>query len=588
MPYLSSTDWLILLLYSLGSIGTGVAMRSTIRTSADYFQAAREMRTGICTIALIIAGLGAPEVLSIGAAGAAFGFRTALYIVFGSIPALLIAARFFVPLYYKSDAATLPGYLGLRFDNKTRTLAAILFVLSSLASCAIAIFIVARVLQALRVFESLFFAYGWPREGIFLVCVLLATVPVLIYVVIAGLRGTIISLTAQFVLLVAGFLPVVWIALSNSDGLRAIANLKTTLTPLSTGRPVLLALSAIVFGFVLGSSRWLTDFRLLQVALAAKSADAARRSTALASAAWVAVPFVFVLAGSIAITLPTPQSKTTVRNENGAIYHEITIVPREIAEGRGIVPAFIDPATNNPRLDGSGHVQLDYGMATPNLITHYATSGLLGLAIAGLLASLMSCVASAAIGVSAVFTHDLYRPLFGGSAGDSRLLRIGRSASAAAILLPSAAALVIAHLSSHARTTVISSWLTAALTLFTILQAPQLATFVLGAFNRRTNGTAAFAGLSAGLITALLHFGLTVPANSVPGFQGGFIAVVHRYPSLANQTFFTVIFSLAANLAIALLASLLTTGPVEADIKSLVYTSAAVRPPKKSVRGQRR
>jgi solute:Na+ symporter, SSS family len=587
LPYLSSTDWLILLLYSLGSIGIGVAMRSTVKTSTDYFQAARTMRTGVCTIGLIMAGLGAPEVLGLGAAGAAFGFRPALYFVFGSIPALLIAARFFVPLYYNSGAATLPGYLGLRFDSKTRTLAASLFVLSSLASAAIAVFIVARVLQTLRVFDSLFFAYGWPREGIFLVCILLATVPVFIYVVIAGLRGTIISLAVQFVLLVAGFLPVVWIALRNSDGLTAIASLQTSLTPLSNSSPAILALTALAFGFVLGSSRWMTDFRVLQVALAAKTAGAARRSTALASTAWVAVPFVFVLAGSIAMSLPTPQSKTTVRNENGAIYHEITIVPREISEGRGMVPALIDPA-GNPRRDNSGNVRLDYGMATPNLITHFVSTGLLGLAIAGLLAGLMSCVASAAIAASAVFTHDLFQPLNRTSADDSLLVRVGRSASAAAIIIPAAAAFVIAQVGGPTRTTVISTWLATSLTLFAILQAPQLATFVLGAFNRRTGGTAAFAGIIAGVITALLHFGLTVPADTVPGFQGGFIAVLHRYPDLATQTFFTVIFSFVANLAIALIASVFTPAPADDNIKSLVYSSAITKPPKKSARRQPR
>ena len=98
MPYLASTDWLVLLLFILGSIGIGVAMRSTIKTSADYFQAGRAMGTGICAVAFLIAGIGAPEILGLGAAGAAFGFRTTLYFDFGSIPALLIAARFILPL----------------------------------------------------------------------------------------------------------------------------------------------------------------------------------------------------------------------------------------------------------------------------------------------------------------------------------------------------------------------------------------------------------------------------------------------------------------------------------------------------------
>ncbi len=582
MPQLASTDWLIVLLYLLGTIGIGVAMRSSIKSSKDYFQAGRSLRTWDCAIAFIGASFGAQEVIGMGAAGAAFGFRAALYFLLGSIPALLLVALFMIPLYYGSGAITLSGYLGLRFDTKTRVLSAWMFVAMALASAGIALFMVARILQALRIFDPLFFAYGWPREGIFLVCILLAAVPVLIYVTIAGLRGTIISQVVQFFLLVAGLLPVVWIGLKNIGGWSGVHASLAALAPqaITSIGPEGIAAVAIALGFILGAVRWTTDFRVLQMAMAAKCADSARRITVVAAAARLAVPFLLVLPGAIAISLPTPQSRTIVRNENGAIYHEITIVPRQISEGRGLVPALIDPATNNARLDDARHALLDYGMAIPDLITHFATTGLLGLAIAALLASLMSGVASGVAAVSTVFACDLYQPLLRKPPSDTNLLRAARWAAAVGVLLSVGAAFAIAALSGKSAETFVSAWLVALVLVFSLLQAPQLATFVLATFTRRTSGHGAFAGLVAGTVVALLHYGLTLPVGAHAGLQGGWLAVLHRYPGVLAQSGFTVAFSFVANLGVAWAMSLGTASRPEAELRSLTYPPRAGKPAK--------
>jgi len=427
MPQLASTDWLIILMYMLGAMGLGVAMRSSVKSSRDYYQAGRSLPTWVCATAFVGASFGALEVIGMGAAGAAFGFRASLYFLLGNVPVLLFVALFMLPIYFGSGAVTLPGYLGLRFDSKTRVLSAGLFVAMTLASAGIALFIVARVFVALRIFDQLFFAYGWPRKGIFLVCILLAVVPVTIYVTIAGVRGTVVSQVVQFFLLVVGILPAVWIGLKNFGGWSGMhASLGPMVPQAITGMGTSgMAGVVVVLGFVLGAARGTTDFRVLQIAMAARNADAARRIGVVAAGALLAVPFLLILPGAIAIALPTPQSKTIVRNENGTIYHEITIVPRVISEGRGLVPALIDPATNNVRVDDSGHTQLDYGMATPSLITHSLTTGLLGLAITALLASLMSGVASSVSAVSAVFACDLYQPLSRKPPSDANQLRAG-------------------------------------------------------------------------------------------------------------------------------------------------------------------
>ena len=579
LPDLASTDWLILLLYVLGMIGLGVSMRSSIKSSRDYFQAGRSLPTWLCALAFIGAGLGAPEIIGMGAAGAGFGFRAALYFLLGGVPAMLFVALFMIPTYYSSGAVTLPGYLGLRFDTKTRVLSAGLFIAMALTSVGIALYMVARILEALRIFDKLFFAYGWPREGIFLVCILLAAVPVLIYVLIAGLRATIMGQFVQFVLLVAGFLPIVWIGLKNIGGWSGLSSSFAALAPASTLGlgPAGIAGIALTLGFVLGTARWTTDFSVLQMAMAAKCADSARRIPVVAAAVRLAVPFLFVLAGAIAISLPTQQSKTVVRNENGAIYHEITIVPRAISEGRGLVPALIDPATNNPRLDGAGHALLDYGLATPNLLAHFATTGLLGLAIAGLLASLMSSVASCIVAVSSVFACDLYQPLLRKVASDTDLLRIARWTVAIGVLLSVGVAFAIAAFSGKSTAIATSAWLVAIALVFALLQAPQLATCVLGVFSRRTSGHGAFAGLVAGVVIALLHYGLTLPAGAHAGLHGGWLAVLYRYPGIPAQLCFTIVFSFFANFGVAWVVSMASGAPPNTKLEGITYPPVATK-----------
>lgn len=548
-------------------------MRSSIKISRDYLQAGRALPTWVCVLAFICSGLGALEVIGMGAAGASFGLRAALCFLLGGIPALLFVGLFIMPLYYGSGAVSLPGYLGLRFDAKTRTLSATLFIVMSLASAGISLFMVARILQAMRLFDRMFFAYGWPREGIFLVCILLAAVPVFVYVLVAGLRATITGQTVQFALLVAGFLPVVYAGIKDLGGWNALGTSLAEFAPpaMTHASHATIVAAALAAGLVFGVMRWTTDFRELQMAMAAKTAASARTIPVIAAAFRLAIPFIFILPGAIAISLPTPQTKTVVRNENGTIYHEITIVPREISTGRGVVPALIDPATNNPRLDAAGHVRLDYGMATPNLLSHFAATGLLGLVIAALLASLMSGLASSISAISTVFACDLYQPLFGKSASDTTLLRAARWASAIGVLLAFALAIVIAAFSGDRKETMISALLAALVLVFSLFQAPQVATFVLGVFTRRTSGNGAFAGLIAGFVVALLHYGLTLPADAPVGLQGGWIAVVHRYPGIMAQSCFAVLFSFVANTVVAWLTRRSASAPSAAGLKSLVY-----------------
>ena len=110
---------------------------------------------------------------------------------------------------------------------------------------------------------------------------------------------------------------------------------------------------------------------------------------------------------------------------------------------------------------------------------------------------------------------------------------------------------------------------------FAFVNAPLLATFLLGMFWKRTTGHGAFVGLIAGTIGAAVHQGLTLPAGAHAGVKGGWFAVVHSYPSELAQAFWTAIFAWSACFVITILVSTFTNPRAESELSGLVYSLTA-------------
>jgi solute:Na+ symporter, SSS family len=577
LPNLTSIDWLIILLYLFSAIAIGLTYRSSIKTSSNFLQTVRTLPTWICALAFIAASLGSQEIIAFGAAGARYGLRAALFFSLGAIPAMIFAALYMMPIYYGSAARTVPEYLRLRFDPKTGVLNACTFSVSSISSAGISLYVVARLFQTLHVFDPLFYANGWPLQGIFTFSVLLPAAVVLAYVLFAGLAGAMVNQVVQFFLMVASFLPVVLIGLKNIGGwggLKASLSAPGLLEQNAPHHAGAIGTAAICFSFglLVTAGRWTTDFRILQAAMAAKNIESARRIPLFSAAVRLLLPLLLILPGAIAIGLPTPHSTTIVRNENGAIYHEITVVPPEAAAGRGLVPARIDTATGKPQLDAAGNTLLNYDRSTPNMLMHFLPTGLLGLGMAALLASLMGGLASSVTAFNSVIICDIYQSCFRKAAGDKHYLAVARWAAVTAILLSIGVAYALngfSNIGSHGIE--FNNVLYPLLLVFSIVSAPQFATFLLGMFTKRATGHGAFAGLIAGTAAALLHHGLTLPIDSNPGINGGWIAVAHRYPGFIAQCFATAILGFAANIIIAFAVSLCTQAKPEPELMNLVY-----------------
>jgi len=107
---------------------------------------------------------------------------------------------------------------------------------------------------------------------------------------------------------------------------------------------------------------------------------------------------------------------------------------------------------------------------------------------------------------------------------------------------------------------------------FAFVNAPLFATFALGMFWRRTTGHGAFVGLLSGTLAAAIHHGLTLPAGTHPGVKGGFLGVLHTYPSELAQTFWTAIVAWTTCFVVTILVSLATRPRAPDELRGLVYS----------------
>jgi solute:Na+ symporter, SSS family len=562
---LSIIDWLIMLVYFVFVLGIGFALKRYMRTSNDFFLAGRSIPAWVCGLAFISANLGAQEVIGMGASGAKYGIVTSQFYWIGAIPAMVFVGVFMMPFYYGSKARSVPEYLRLRFDEKTRALNAVSFAVMTVVSSGISMYAMALLIQTLGLFHGII-----PDQYIFHVSVVLSAAIVLGYIFLGGLTSAIYNEVLQFFLIVAGFTPLVWIGLRNVGGWEGIKRtLPGTMTHSWRGMAhastntlgVEWVGLAMGLGFVLSFGYWCTDFLVIQRAMAADSEVSARRVPLIASIPKMFFPFLVILPGLIAISvtshMPGAGMPATTVNRTG---HPL---PLDELHPHGIIPQKMDAVSGAPVMDSNGNPVYDYDLAIPVMLLHFFPTGILGLGLTALLASFMSGMAGNVTAFNTVWTYDIYQAYINKKGTDAHYLWMGRMATIGGVILSIGAAYAATNFNNI---------MDALQLIFSLVNAPLFATFLLGMFWKRTTGHGAFTGLLAGTGAALLHHGLTLPADALPGIHGGWIAVVHHYPSDMAQNFWTAIFAFSVNFVVTVLVSVVTEARQEKDLVGLVYS----------------
>ncbi len=528
---LGGIDYAILIVYFAFVLGIGFVLRRHVKSSEDFFLSGRSIPTWIAGLAFLSANLGAQEVIGMAASGAKYGMMTSHFYWVGAIPAMVFVGIFMMPFYYGSRARSVPEYLRLRFDEKTRGFNAITFAVMTVLSSGISMYALAKLLELVL---------GWNFHA----SVILSAVIVLVYIFFGGLTSAIYNEVLQFFLIVLGFLPLVLLGLKDVGGW---AGLTAQLEPVATGAGYAAGAwsdswrhlgsadanpmgvewfgMAMGLGFVLSFGYWCTDFLVVQRAMAAESMLAARRTPLLAAIPKMLFPMLVIVPGMIAIALH---------------------------QGRGgLLPLGAD---GNP----------NYNLAMPVLLAHYLPSGLLGLGLTALMASFMSGMAGNVTAFNAVWTYDIYQSYIRPHQTDRHYLRMGHAATVFGIALSVGAAYA---------TTRFNNIMDMLQLVFAFVNAPLFATFLLGMFWRRTTGHGAFYGLLLGTLAAAAHHGLTLPHGAVAGLKGGFLgAVLHTYPSEMAQNFWTAIMAWSACFLATIGISLATPRlKTDDELRGLVY-----------------
>ena len=564
---LTYIDWLIMLVYFAFVLGIGFALKRYMRTSNDFFLAGRSIPAWVCGLAFISANLGAQEVMGMGASGAKYGIVTSHFYWIGAIPAMCFVGIFMMPFYYGSKARSVPEYLRLRFDEKTRAVNAFSFAFMTVVSSGISMYAMALLIENLGLFKGIL-----PENYIFHVSIIVSAVIVLGYIFLGGLTSAIYNEVLQFFLIVAGFLPLVLIGLRNVGGWSGIkqtlpASMTHSWRGMAHSNTNLLGVEwfglTMGLGFVLSFGYWCTNFLVVQRAMAADSEESARRVPLIATIPKMFFPFLVILPGLIAVCVGAHSS--TAAGDPAAVTSTAssTAVPLSQDIPHGIVPVKTDPITGAQERDSDGNLIYDYNLTIPAMLLHYFPTGILGLGLTALLASFMSGMAGNVTAFNTVWTYDIYQAYIHKKGTDEHYLWMGRVATVGGIVLSIAAAYAV---------TSFNNIMDALQLVFAIINAPLFATFLLGMFWKRTTGHGAFTGLLTGTLAGVLHHGLTLPMGDAVGIHGGWIHVVYQYPSDMAQNFWTAIFAFAINFIVTVLVSLATQPRPEPELVGLVYS----------------
>jgi SSS family solute:Na+ symporter len=527
-------DYVIIALYFVFVLGIGVMARRAVSDSIDFFLSGRSLPAWVTGLAFISANLGAVEIMGMSANGAELGVSTVHYFWVGAIPAMLFLGVVMMPFYYGSKVRSVPEFMFRRFGTGAHLVNALSFAVAQLLIAGVNLYLLGSIVHALL---------GWPLW----VALLVAAAIVLSYITLGGLSAAIYNEVLQFFVIVAALLPLTLIGLHRVGGYQGLQDKITEFAssaPASAGVPSAeqqlnswpgQALSGfespfwsvvgIVFGlgFVLSFGYWTTNFVEVQRAMASNSISAARKTPIIGSFPKMFVPFIVILPGMVAAVL----------------------VPEIISlKGGGSPPG------------GASGEGVKYNDSLLLLMRDVLPNGLLGVAIAGLLAAFMAGMAANISAFNTVFSYDLWQRYIRKDHSDDYYLRIGRLATVGATVIAIFTAIVASSFSN------VMDYLQ---TLFGFFNAPLFATFILGMFWKRMTATAGWVGLSAGTLSAVL-----VAFLSEDAFGSVSLGVI----PLGGQgaAFVAASAAFVVDIVLSIVVSLVTEPKPVGELRGLVYS----------------
>ena len=497
MVGLGTFDWFIIAGYFIILFGIAFwVIRRRQKNTEDYFLAGRNVGWFVVGASIFASNIGSEHVVGLAGTGAATGMPMAHFELHAWI--VLLMGWVFLPFYARSGVFTMPEFLERRFNSRARWFLSIFSLVGYvMTKVSVSVYAGGVVIQSLM---------GWD----FWTGALITVVITGLYTVLGGMRAVVYTETLQTIILIAGALAVALIGLDKIGGwenLREVAGSDHFNMWRPASDPDFPWTGLLFGGAIVGVWYWCTDQYIVQRALAARNITQGRRGSIFGGLLKILPVFIFLIPGIIAYAL----SKT-------------------------------------------GQLELPSSdQALPVMMAALLPPGIRGLVAAGLLAALMSSLASVFNSCSTLFTVDIYKKLRP-STPEPRLVLVGRIATSIVVILGIAWIPVMANISG-----VLYEYLQS---VQSYIAPPITAVFLLGLFWKRINSQGALATLIGGFFLGMSRLVAEIFKESTSG-------LLYEWATINFLHFCILLFVICA--AICIVVSLLTAPQPDSQLEGLTY-----------------
>lgn len=476
-------DYFPIVIYFAFVVAVGFMMKRKASSSDEFLTGGRSLPAWVTGLAFVSANLGAVEIMGMSANGAQYGLPTFHYFWLGAIPAMLFLGIVMMPFYYGSKVRSVPEFMLKRYGKAAHLINGLSFALAQLLIAGVNLYLLGKIVNGML---------GIPLW----ISLIIAALIVLTYISIGGLAAAIYNEVLQFFVIVAALLPVTLIGLYRVGGYQGLTEKITKWATQATAAsyqdpnnqlhswpgtllsgfnsPVLSVFGLVMgLGFVLAFGYWTTNFVEVQRAMASDSIAAAQKTPIIGTFVKMFVPFIVIIPGMVAGVL-IPE---IVKLKGGSDY--MAVGEEALAKLSSHVPAGYEVSYNDAML---------------LMMRDLLPNGLLGLAIAGLLASFMAGMAANVSAFNTVFTVDIYEAYFKPNESDEHYLKVGRNATIVACTVAVFTALIAS---------LYPNIMDLLQQLFSMFNAPLFASFIIGMLWKRATPSGGWTGLLFGTLAAL-------------------------------------------------------------------------------------
>lgn len=521
-------DWIVISAFCCVLVGIILwVLKSKQNDSADYFLGGRSATWVAIGASIFASNIGSEHLIGLAGTGASSGMAMAHWEIQGWM--ILILGWVFVPFYSRSMVYTMPEFLERRYNSQSRTILSIISLVSYvLTKVAVTVYAGGLVFQQVFGIDTL-----WGIDFFWIAAIGLVVLTA-IYTVFGGMKSVLYTSVLQTPILLLGSIIILVLGLKALGGWDEMMGICSAVTINDYGDhmtnlirdnrdPEYPWLGALITSATIGFWYWCTDQFIVQRVLSGKNEKEARRGTIFGAYLKMLPVFIFLIPGMIAYAI-------------------------NVKMGGGFLP-----------LDANGNTLSD--AAFPTLVAKLLPAGVKGLVVCGILAALMSSLASLFNSSSMLFTIDFYKRLRPNTS-EKALVRIGQIATVVIVLL---GILWIPIMRSIGNV------------LYNYLQdvqsvlAPGIASaFLLGITWKRASAKGGMWGLISGIIVGLTRLGAKVYYTNVPdAAQTWFKSVFYDF----NWLFFSGCM-LVFCLLVVIIVSLFTEKPDEKKIQGLVFGTA--------------